>query len=146
MCRWILWAILAVPGVAWADAAEDVAAATRAWAAAYNSHDPQQILVRYAADAVFWGTGSETLRYSRAAILDYFRNMPNRPNARVSIGDHRVRVYGDIAINTGLYTFTDVVDDASVTRPARFSFTYRLHNGEWLIVDHHSSRVPAASP
>jgi hypothetical protein len=29
-------------------------------------------------------------------------------------------------------------------RPARFSFTCRLRDGEWLIADHHSSSVPAA--
>ena len=29
-------------------------------------------------------------------------------------------------------------------RPARFSFTYRLRDGQWLIADHHSSSVPAA--
>ena len=32
-----------------------------------------------------------------------------------------------------------------VTIPARFSFTYRLEGGKWMIVDHHSSRVPLAN-
>jgi hypothetical protein len=27
--------------------------------------------------------------------------------------------------------------------PARFSFVYRNRDGRWLIVDHHSSAIPA---
>jgi uncharacterized protein (TIGR02246 family) len=122
-----------------------VGAATEAWAAAYNSHDPARILARYDRDAVFWGTGSPTLRDARDEILEYFARMPARPTAHVAIGEHRVREFGDIAINTGFYTFSEVVGGERVERPSRFSFTYRFREGEWLIVDHHSSRVPAAN-
>jgi len=53
-------------------------------------------------------------------------------------------VYGDMAINTGSYTFSQVDDGKEVLRPARFSFVYRKTGGKWLIVDHHSSAVPEA--
>ena len=33
-----------------------------------------------------------------------------------------------------------------LSRPARFSFVYRVRDGRGLTVDHHSSLVPAASP
>ena len=102
------------------------------------------MLARYADDAVFWGTGSPTLRATREEIGEYFASLASRPNARVVIGEHRVRDFGDLAISTGRYTFTDVVDGVRVERPARFSFTYGIRDGEWLIVDHHSSRVPSA--
>jgi hypothetical protein len=52
-------------------------------------------------------------------------------------------VYGEMAINTGSYTFSNVRDGQPVTRPARFSFTYRQRDGRWMIVDHHSSDVPS---
>lgn len=126
-------------------AASAVGAATEAWAAAYNSHDPARILARYDNEAVFWGTGSRTLRDTGDEILEYFARMPARPTAHVAIGEHRVREFGDIAINTGFYTFSEVVGGDRVERSSRFSFTYRLRDGEWLIVDHHSSRVPAAN-
>jgi len=140
----VLFSVIAVylPSSAPADTTDDVGAATEAWAAAYNSHDPERILARYDTDAVFWGTTSATLRDTPEEVRDYFRAMPDRPNAHVNIGDHRVRVYGDIANNTGFYTFTDVVDGKPVVRQSRFSFTYRLRDGVWMIVDHHSSRVP----
>ena len=124
--------------------AEDVAAATRAWVDAYNSRDPQKIQALYAPDAVFWGTSSPSLRDTPALIAEYFKPAPSQPNARVELGDMKVRVWNDTAAATGSYTFTDLRDAQTVRRPARFSFVYRLVNGRWLIVDHHSSSVPAA--
>jgi hypothetical protein len=55
-----------------------------------------------------------------------------------------VRVWGDTAASTGSYTFTDMRDGQTVRRPARFSLVFHRQNGRWMIVDHHSSSVPAA--
>jgi uncharacterized protein (TIGR02246 family) len=133
------------PPMAFAGPVEDVGDATRAWAAAYNTRDPKQIVALYAPDAVFWGTSSPTLRDTPALIAEYFASAPNSPNGRVEIGDLRVRVWGDIAASTGSYTFTDVRNGETIRRPARFSFMFRRTNGRWMIVDHHSSSVPAAT-
>jgi len=135
---------LMVPSRAVAGPIEDIDAATQAWVAAYNSRDPKQIVALYAPDAVFWGTGSPILRDTPEAIAEYFSGEPSRPNGRVEIGGHRVRVWGDVAASTGSYTFTDVRNGQTIQRPARFSFVYRRVNGRWMIVDHHSSAVPAA--
>lgn len=136
-------ALIAPAPSAAAAPADDVAAATEAWATAYNSHDPAHVLARYASDAVFWGTTSMVLRETPGQIAEYFAGLSGRPSARVRIGEHRVRVMGNVAIDSGVYIFTEVVDGEPVTRPSRFSFVYRLDGGEWRIVDHHSSRLPA---
>lgn len=135
-------ALIATPRAA--GPSDDVAAATRAWTEAYNSRDPQRIAAAYAPDAVFWGTSSPTLRDTPALIADYFKGSPAQPDARVELGDYRVRVWGETAASTGSYTFTDRRDGQTIRRPARFSFVFRLVNGRWLIVDHHSSSMPAA--
>ena len=135
--------VLGVPVLAPAGPTEDMAAATQAWAEAFNSRDPARVLALYDAEAVFWGTISPTLRDTPEAIRDYFKGMPDQPQGRVVLGEQRTRVYGDIAINTGLYTFSNVRDGQPVTVPARFSFTYQQWDGRWLIVDHHSSAVPS---
>jgi uncharacterized protein (TIGR02246 family) len=132
------------PAAVGAGPTEDIDAATQAWVNAYNSRDPKQIVALYAPDAVFWGTGSPVLRDTPAAIADYFSGEPSRPNGRVELGAHRVRVWGDVAASTGSYTFTDVRNGETIRRPARFSFVYHRVNGRWMIVDHHSSAVPAA--
>jgi len=136
--------LLGMVPAAWAGAKEEVAAATQAWADAGNSKDVERILALYDAEAVLWGTVSPTLRDSPAAIREYFKPGTNRPHLKGVLGEQRVRVYGDIAINTEYYTFSDMRDGQPVTIPARFSFVYRQRDGRWLILDHHSSRVPAS--
>jgi uncharacterized protein (TIGR02246 family) len=140
----LLVMIVLAPWPSVAGPVEDVTDATRAWGAAYDSRDSAKILARYAPDAVFWGTSSPTLRDTPETIAEYFRNSPAQPNARVRIGALKVRVWGDVAVSTGSYTFTDVRDGQTVERPARFSFVFRKVGGQWLIADHHSSAVPAA--
>ena len=135
--------LLGMVPAAWAGAKEEVAAATQAWADAVNSKDLDRILALYDPEAVLWGTVSPTLRDSPPTIREYFMPGAARPNLKVELGEHRIRVYGNIAINTGYYTFTDVREGQPATFPSRFSFTYRQREGRWLIVDHHSSSVPA---
>jgi len=130
-------------GLATAGPKEDVSAATQSWAEAFNGRNPERVLALYDPEAVLWGTISPTLRDTPELIRDYFKGMPGQPQARVAIGEHRIRVYGDTAVNTGLYTFSNVRDGQPTTFPARFSFTYRQRDGRWVIVDHHSSAVPA---
>jgi uncharacterized protein (TIGR02246 family) len=125
-----------------ATAEQEVAAATQAWVDAFNSRDPGRVLALYDPEAVFWGTVSPTLRDTPDEIREYFKGMPDRPLARVVVGEHRIRVFGEIAINTGYYTFSDVRDGRTEANASRFSFTYRRRDGKWWIVDHHSSRLP----
>lgn len=128
-------------------AKEQVAAATRAWIDAMGSHDIDRVVALYDSEAVLWGTTSPALRDNPASIRDYFsflRSAP--PYYKGVLGEQRIRVYGDVAINTGTYTFIGPARDAAgkpISRPARFSFVYRNRDGRWLIVDHHSSAVPA---
>jgi hypothetical protein len=94
------------------------------------------VLSLYADDAVLWGTLSPMVRSDRAALRDYFVTAFRvLPGLKVTFGDQLIRVYGNAAVNT---------DGEVKTLPARYSFTY-INNGErWLIVDHHSSAMPAA--
>ena len=115
---------------------------TSAWNAAYNSRDPARIVAMYDADAVFWGTTAKAMAANRSAISEYFKDAAKRPNARVAFGEQQVRHYGDIAVVSGYYTFSDVRDGKDTSRPARFTMVFRNHDGEWLVVAHHSSEVP----
>ena len=123
----------------------EVAAATQASLNAMSSHDAQRVVALYDSEAVLWGTRSPTLRDTPATVRDYFnilRTVP--PSYKAVLGEQRIRIYGDIAINTGTYTFSEVRDGKEIVRPARYSFVYINRGGRWLIVDHHSSAVPAA--
>ena len=123
-------------------AKEEVAAATQAWRAAYDSRDPQRIAAQYAPDAVFWGTSSKTVRPTPATIMEYFKDAGKRPDARVEIVEQHIQVYGDIGINTGRYNFSDVRDGKRVPNPSRFSMVFQRRGDHWVLVQHHSSRLP----
>ena len=124
------------------DAAQ-ISAATVSWVEAYNSRDPARISALYHPEAVLWGTVSSSLKKNADGVADYFKDARKRPDARVSIVEQAPRVYGDIGINSGAYTFTDVRDGKAVTNAARFSFVFYKRDGRWMILDHHSSRMPA---
>jgi uncharacterized protein (TIGR02246 family) len=129
-----------------ADSAEQsVLAATEEWVATFNTRDPGRIAALYAPDAVFWGTISPTVRITPDQILEYFvASAKRRPTLKMSLGEQHVRVYGDVAFNSGYYTSRYVHDGQEVVTPMRFTFAYRRQEGRWMIVNHHSSRIPAA--
>jgi len=120
---------------------EQIAAATAEWISTFNTRDPARISALYAPDAILWGTVSRTIRTKPEEILEYFiESATRRPDLRMSLGEYHVRVYGDIAINSGYYTSRNPVDGQEVVTPMRFTFTYRRQGGRWMIINHHSSR------
>ena len=138
----LLLASATVSGSSGTGGKDEVAAATAAWRAAYDSRDPARIAAMYDPDAVLWGTTSKTVAPDPAAIAEYFKDAGKRPNARVTFGDQHIRAYGEVGINTGYYTFSDVRDGMQISIPARFTMVFRNRGGKWVIVAHHSSRVP----
>jgi uncharacterized protein (TIGR02246 family) len=122
---------------------QGVADAVSGWAAAYNSRDVARIVAYYERDAIFWGTTSPTIRTTPEQITEYFKDAPKRPAARVAIIDQEIRVSGDMAVSAGSYTFTDLRDGRNITNPSRFTMVFRMRDGQWRLVHHHSSRMPS---
>ncbi len=118
------------------------------WAAAFNAADLEVITALYDPQAVLWGTLAPALISTPSGIRQYFeRVFAAQPPPRVQVGDGSLlRLYGDVALHAGHYDLTVGRPGGEVLRlPARFSFTYRRASaaGPWLIVDHHSSALPA---
>ena len=91
-----------------------------------------------------WGTLSPTIRADQVALRDYFvMGFKVLPSLKAAFGDQLIRVYGDIAVNTGSYTFSYVKDGETKSLRARYSFTYIRSGDHWLIVDHHFSAMPS---
>lgn len=127
------------------DAAKpEVQAATQAWVASFNDCNPGKLAALYLPEAILWGTISPTLISTPAGVREYFdRACAANPQFKATLGEQSVRLYGDTAISSGGYVFAREVQGQLRSFPARYSFTYRKVNGQWLIVDHHSSAVPA---
>ena len=127
------------------DAAKsEVSAAGQSWANAFNSCSATSAAALYMPEAVLWGTVAPAIISGRQGIQGYFERVCSSATPpKVSFGEQLIRVYGDTAINSGAYTFTAVVQGQPRPFAARYSFTYRKVDGQWLIADHHSSARPS---
>ena len=121
---------------------DQISAAVKAWQVAYDTRDPKNIVSMYDPEAVLWGTTAKTIAPTPAAVWAYFKDAASRPNARVVIGEHHNRMFGDTAFSSGYYTFTDVRDGQVIPRPARLTLVFHKKAGKWLVVAHHSSAMP----
>ncbi|MGI5410129.1 SgcJ/EcaC family oxidoreductase [Streptomyces chartreusis] len=114
------------------------------WNSALATGDPEQVADLYAKDAVLLPTVSNKVRADRAGIVDYFEHfLANKPvgtkiETHVNVLDH------NSAIDTGVYEFalTDPATGEKSTVEARYTYAYEKRGGEWLIVNHHSSKMP----
>lgn len=121
-------------------------AATQQWATAFNTcSQPSAIASLYEPDALLWGTVSRALTNTSDGLLKYFEGAcPANPKPTVELGQYVVQSRGDVATSAGTYTFTIYPGGQPRVVPARFSFTFRRNGDRWLILNHHSSLMPAA--
>jgi uncharacterized protein (TIGR02246 family) len=125
-------------------AKDEVTRAGARWATIFVDDNPDAILALYDEGAVLWGTLSPTLLVGKTAVRGYFeRAYKALPGHTVVFGEQVVRIEGDIAINSGYYTFSYRKDGQTLSIPARYTFVYRKRGDSWMIVDHHSSAMPA---
>ncbi|MDG2046238.1 MAG: SgcJ/EcaC family oxidoreductase [Halioglobus sp.] len=111
------------------------------WNNALQTQNPAEVVTLYAADAILLPTVSNKVRRTPAEIEDYFIDFLARgPSGAINESD--VRTFGDIAIHSGIYTFS--FSDASRVQ-ARFTFVYHWNGTLWQIIEHHSSKMPETS-
>ncbi|MDA8899234.1 SgcJ/EcaC family oxidoreductase, partial [Porticoccaceae bacterium] len=75
------------------------------WNSALQTGDPKQVAALYATDAILLPTVSNQVRHNHQEIEDYFVHfLAKGPQGKID--ESNVRIFGDIAINSGVYTFT----------------------------------------
>jgi len=121
---------------------DSVKAAYNDWTKAITGGSPDPVLKLYDDKAVLLPTFGPKPLVGHAQLRGYFVKFTALPNLKVETKESIIRIFGDTAINSGLYTFSYEEDGEVVQVPARFSFTYRKDGDKWKIVDHHSSLVP----
>jgi uncharacterized protein (TIGR02246 family) len=111
------------------------------WNNALQTGDPDKVVACYAENAILLPTVSPKVRHNHAEIRDYFVHfLSKKPHGRIT--EENIRIYDDIAINSGLYTFSLMGDGGHTDVAARFTFVYRKYEDGWLIIEHHSSILP----
>ena len=116
----------------------DIQTLFEAWNNALQTGDPKNVVSLYETNAILLPTVSNQVRHNHAEIEDYFVHfLAKEPQGKID--ESNVRTFGDMAINSGIYTFTF---KEGVTVQARFTFVYRWNGQRWMIVEHHSSAMP----
>jgi len=137
----LLW--LAAPAFA-REQTPDVDAAVLQWKTAVESGSVEEVMKLYDRKAVMISTFHQLPMTRAGDIAAYYRIVLANPDIHVEVNKTYPRIFGNFAVSSGSYTLSYTQDGEQVAIPARFSFTYILKDGKWIIVDHHSSRVPLA--
>ncbi len=121
---------------------EKIAELFEEWNKAVESGDPDRVTSMYAFNGILLPTVSNKVRHNHEEIRDYFVHFLAK-NPSGQIDESNIRVYNDIAINSGVYTFTFSPDGQEpFSAQARFTYVYQWFGDHWLIVEHHSSLMP----
>ncbi|MFB9906684.1 SgcJ/EcaC family oxidoreductase [Allokutzneria oryzae] len=119
--------------------AREIRAQFDSWNHDLVSGDVNKVVHHYAHDAVLLPTLSNEVRTTRDGIKDYFTEfMAKKPTG--AILHSYVNVQSDhSAVDAGTYRFT--FGDGTHT-DARYTFVYEKRHGQWVIINHHSSKMP----
>ena len=108
------------------------------WNSALQTGDPKKVASLYEGNGILLPTVSNKVRHNHEEIEDYFVHfLAKGPQGKID--EANVRIFGQIAINSGIYTFS-FSDGATVQ--ARYTFVYRWNGQRWMIIEHHSSQMP----
>lgn len=120
---------------------QDVLGLFEKWNQALATLNPDKVVECYAEHATLLPTVSNQVRYNHEEIRDYFVHFLKLKPQGV-IDESAIRVFDDIAINSGIYTFSVEKDGAPAKVQARYTYVYQNIEDQWLIIEHHSSAMP----
>jgi uncharacterized protein (TIGR02246 family) len=119
---------------------DDIAALFNRWNAAVKTGDPQQVVANYAEKSVLLATVSSKPRLTPSEKEDYFQHfLRNQPEGHID--SRTIELDCNTAIDEGQYSF--FFKTTGVTIKARYTFIYKWDGKQWLIIGHHSSKVPS---
>lgn len=122
---------------------KEVKDAFAAWRAALSGGDAQKVVDLYADDAVLLATLNNDPIVTQGARLKYFEGLVTKKDMKAVVDEEIVRVLdSNTAMVNGVYTFS-FEEDGTVTKiPARYTYVFEKENDQWMIVVHHSSKLP----
>lgn len=111
------------------------------WLARIGKKDPDGAAALYHPSAQFWGTLAAHVRDEPVEVLDYFQRFLDRHAIEARLGNLRLRSFGPLVLAAGHYLFTwqDTPDSDEIKARTRFTFVFAEIDGDWRIVQHHSS-------
>ncbi len=119
----------------------EIAALFDRWNGSLQTGDPLEVVANYAKRSILLPTVSNIPRLTPDEKADYFQHfLENGPSGKIDL--RQISISGDMAVDSGLYTFTFAKTGQTVS--TRYSFVYQWDGSQWLIVSHHSSAMPGS--
>lgn len=111
------------------------------WVRRVGQRDAAGVAALYHASAQFWGTLAAHVRDEPVEVQDYFERFLDRHSIEASIGNLCLRAQGELILAAGHYIFVwqDKPDSDEIKARTRFTFVFGKRDGEWAILQHHSS-------
>jgi uncharacterized protein (TIGR02246 family) len=124
---------------------QEIAALFDEWNAALGTGDAEAVADRYAPDGVLLPTVSKQVRTDRDGIVDYFEHFQENDPVGEKTETIITVLDKNTAVDAGTYVFTLTDPETGEVRDveARYTYVYEKIDGDWLIVNHHSSAMPA---
>lgn len=124
---------------------QEIAALFDEWNAALGTGDAEAVADRYAPDGVLLPTVSKQVRTDRDGIVDYFEHFQENDPVGEKTETIITVLDKNTAVDAGTYVFTLTDPKTGEVRDveARYTYVYEKIDGDWLIVNHHSSAMPA---
>ena len=132
-------------GMTFADATDGAALVFEEFFTSFTNADPEGIVSLFSEDALFWGTGSQTLIRDTSGIRSYFSGLSNRTPGQfvASAADISILPLNENqAMISGTWQVRPNPRTQSGRNLLRVSAVVANRNGEWKIVQFHNSRVP----
>ncbi|MGE0700627.1 MAG: SgcJ/EcaC family oxidoreductase [Hyphomicrobiaceae bacterium] len=114
------------------------------WTEAFNQSDVDKIVSLYAKDAVFFGSGTDSIVDQMDGIEEYFRSalLGNKP-CTTEMLSYRVRLASDdVVLVVAVDRNTGLKNGSLVGNIGRVTFVMAKQDSEWKIIHFHRSRMP----
>lgn len=122
---------------------EEVQAAFSNWRNALSSGKAENVVKLYDKDAILIATLAEKPLLTQEQRTEYFTKLTARAKLAVKLTEEHIRMLDENdAVVSGLYTFSFEENGQLMEIPARYSFVYEKEGDNWMIMDHHSSKIP----
>ncbi len=122
------------------DAQEQVLDAERRWNATYLAGDVEAFAALIAPDFAYV---SERGRFDRPTYVENLRSGVVEIR-RLESRDQRVRLYGDVAVVTGLAVLEATLEGRDISGDDDYTRVWVHRDGRWLAVSQHASVRPPA--
>jgi hypothetical protein len=114
------------------------------WIEYVNGREVENVVSLYDEECTILPTFSPHSLATLQEIRDYFTQLSTRKNICVNIHNETLRkceIGEGKSVLMGIYSFSFMVDDATLTFPSRFTFVLDISK-ERPILHHHSSQIP----